>query len=131
LKLHQFALLTDENIHPRVVASLRTRGFDVLDVQEQGLVGSEDALLLQLACSQNRVILTHDADSGAMAVSGLKPLVGIVFLRPGHIDPEFTLGSLQALLNRNLDLFPPFVVVAKRTGHSVTIRVRNLGPDRR
>ena len=75
MKLHQFALLTDENIHPRVVASLRTRGFDVLDVQE--------------------------------------------------------LGSLQALLNRNLDLFPPFVVVAKRTGHSVTIRVRNLGPDRR
>ena len=35
MKLSDFPLLTDENIHHKVVAYLRTQGFEVKDVEER------------------------------------------------------------------------------------------------
>jgi predicted nuclease of predicted toxin-antitoxin system len=87
MKLREFPLLTDENLDAEVVASLRQFGFDVLDVVEAGLQGSTDVDLLRLATAQGRVVITHDADFGTLAINQNEPLVGLVFLRPGHIDP--------------------------------------------
>ncbi len=126
MKLQDYGLLADENVHPEVVGYLRSRGSDVLAVCESGLIGSEDQFLLQFALAENRVLITHDADFGALAVARLEPVVGIVYLRPGHIDPRFTIETLRALFDRNLDLTPPFILVAKRTAQTVTVRVRNL-----
>jgi hypothetical protein len=53
-------------------------------------------------------------------------VIGILFLRPGHIDPQFTIGTLTTVLAANLELTPPFIVVARRTSDQVTIRVRQL-----
>lgn len=63
-----FPLLTDENIDPDVVAGLRRLGFDVLDVVESGRAGVGDVELLRWAVSQGRVIVTHDADFGTLAI---------------------------------------------------------------
>jgi predicted nuclease of predicted toxin-antitoxin system len=128
MKLRDFPLLTDENLDPDVVASLRQFGFDVLDVVEAGLEGSTDVDLLRLAAAQGRVVVTHDADFGTLAIHQNEPLVGLVFLRPGHIDPQFTIQTIQTVLTTDPDVLPPFVLVAKRTGNKVTIRVRHLGP---
>jgi predicted nuclease of predicted toxin-antitoxin system len=126
VKLSDFGLLTDENIHAAVVAELRAMGFDVYDVRENELFARDDSALLQLAYSQGRAVVTHDSDFGALTVARLEPFVGIVYLRPGHIDPQFTIESLRLIAARDLELAPPFIVVAKRTANSVTIRVRNL-----
>jgi len=129
LRLQEFSFLADENIHPAVVAELRTWGQHVSDVRERGLQGSADASLLQIAMAENRVVITHDKDFGALAIAQAEPLVGIVFLRPGHIDPYFTIQSLRSLLTADLELHSPFVLVAKRLGDSITIRIRNLQSD--
>jgi len=126
VRLSDFSFLTDENIHPTVVAGLRAAGRDVFDVRESGWTGSDDAVLLQRAYSMNRVVVTHDRDFGALSIGRLDPIVGVVFLRPGHIKPRFTLEALQLLFAGNLELTPPFLLIAKRTGNAVTIRVRNL-----
>jgi len=126
VNLRDFSFLTDENIHPAVVADLRARGCDVLDVREAGLRGAEDVALLQLAYSTNRVVLTHDRDFGGLSIARLEPLVGIVFLRPGHINPRFTIDTLNVLFGESLSIEPPFFVVAKRNNRAVTIRVRHL-----
>lgn len=91
MRLHEYTFLTDENVHPAIVAALRTMGYDVLDVRESGWIGSDDVAILQRAHSLNRVVITHDRDFGAMSIARLEPLMGVVFLRPGHIDPQFTL----------------------------------------
>ena len=126
MRLRDFGLVTDENIHPAVVAELRAMGFDVHDVCENGLFGWDDSALLQLAHSQGRAVITHDRDFGTLTVARLEAFVGIVYLRPGHIDPQFTIESLRLIVAQDLELVPPFIVVAKRTANSVTIRVRNL-----
>ena len=78
MRLSDFGLLTDENIHPAVVAELRAMGFDVRDVCEDGLFGWDDSALLQLALSQGRAVVTHDSDFGALTVARMQPFVGIV-----------------------------------------------------
>ena len=49
MRLRDVDLLTDENVHPGVLAYLRSEGFDVLDVKEEGLGGADDVLLIRLA----------------------------------------------------------------------------------
>jgi predicted nuclease of predicted toxin-antitoxin system len=126
LRLEDFGLLTDENIHPEVVESLRQRGLDVLDVKESGLIGSSDLILLRRSVAENRVVLTHDSDFGQLAVASIEPLVGIVYLRPGHIDPVFTLDTLTVLFDQVPELTSPFILVAERTAQRVKIRLRRL-----
>jgi len=126
VKLQDFSFLADENIHPDVVAFLRARGCDVLDVFAAGLQGSEDSVLLQSACSMNRVVVTHDRDFGCLSIARLEPLIGIVFLRPGHINPQFTIETLRVLFDQKMVLNPPFLLVAKHAGQNVTMRLRNL-----
>jgi predicted nuclease of predicted toxin-antitoxin system len=78
VKLREFGLLTDENIDPAVVSHLRTIGFDVLDVCESGLQGSSDVDLLRRAVGERRVVVTHDADFGTLAILQGEPIVGLV-----------------------------------------------------
>jgi predicted nuclease of predicted toxin-antitoxin system len=126
VKLREFGLLTDENVDPDVVAHLRQIGFDVCDVCETGLQGSTDLDLLRRAVAGRRVVVTHDADFGTLAMLQGEPTVGIVYLRPGHIDPQFTIEMLQAVMRADPDVESPFVLVARRTDATVTIRVRRL-----
>ncbi len=128
MKLRDFGLLTDENIDVDVVAHFRSLGFDVIDVCESGLRGSSDVDLLRLAVTQNRLLVSHDADFGTLAVLAGEPVIGLIYLRPGHIDSQFTIETIQAVINADPDVHVPFVLVAKRRGTQVAIRIRSLSP---
>lgn len=129
MKLRQFPLLTDENIDAEVVRFLRERGFDVSDVCESGLRGAGDIDLIRKAVAENRVIVTHDSDFGTLVVHAGEPIVGLLFLRPGHIDPAFTIETIKAILEHDFDVTPPFLLVARRSGLNVTVRYRPLGSE--
>jgi predicted nuclease of predicted toxin-antitoxin system len=126
LKIGDFKVLTDENIHGDVVSFLRSSGMDVLDVQGEGLQGSTDEELLIRAMADQRVVFTHDSDFGTLTILGGQQMVGIIYLRPGHIDPKFTIESIEAVLNSNLDFEPPFILVAHRKGSKVALRLRTF-----
>ena len=126
MKLINYAFFTDENINPIIVEYLRQRGCDIFDVNEQGLSGNTDAFLLNLATNQNRVVLTHDSDFGTLVIADGKPFIGIVYLKPGHILPQFTLQSLDAIF-KEIDLIEnPFIIVAKHNGMTTRVRVRQF-----
>ena len=125
MSLRSFPLLTDENIHSAVLAFLEGEGFDVLDVKRAGLVGSTDQALMTRANAEGRVILTHDSDFGTLAFTMGTLQTGILYLRPGHIDPGFTIGTLRTLLTQDLALAQPFLIVAQRSGEDVRFRLRH------
>lgn len=122
----RLAFLADENIHPAVIAFLRSEGSDVLSVRECGLSGRDDESILAHAVSEQRTVPTHDADFGKLAIAERKPFHGIVFLRPGHIRPEYTIASLQTLLGSDAWLLPPFLLVAVRKANQLRVRMRSL-----
>jgi predicted nuclease of predicted toxin-antitoxin system len=117
-------LLADQNIHADVVRHLSALGFDVLHVSAAGLSGASDDDVLKHAYRENRVVLTHDRDFGRLAILSRQPVVGIVYLRPGHIDAAFTIETIDALIANFPNVTTPFVIVAERRGDTVRIRSR-------
>lgn len=125
MKVFDFPLLADENVHPDVIVFLRAAGSDVQSIFEQGKLGLPDTQVLQKATETGRVVLTHDSDFGGLALMGTQ-FIGIIYVRPGHIRANFTIKTLEAIRDNAPDVEPPFILVAERTGDTVKIRVRQM-----
>ena len=121
-----FSILAGETIHPKVIGLLRKQGRDILSAAEEGLVGQDDSTLLRRAYSESRIIFTHDGDFGTFAILRGEPLVGIVYLRPGHIRAGFTIQILKTLSSQPIDVQPPFIIVAAYNQAKLHTRVRQL-----
>ena len=54
--------LADEDLDSDIIDGLRSRepAIDILDVKKVGLRGKADAVLLDLAAQQDRIVITHD-----------------------------------------------------------------------
>ncbi len=57
----------DEHVVFAIVQALRTRGMDVVTVQDREREGTDDSLLLAEALQDQRIILTNDQDFLALA----------------------------------------------------------------
>ena len=104
---------------------LRAQGKDVRTAVDEGLRSSDDIVVLRHAYATGRVVLTHDADFGKLAIQADEPYTGILFLRPGHISPSFVLGALAALEASSITVTPPFIVVVERKEDLIRVRVRS------
>lgn len=122
----QFSILADENIHDEVVHYLQEQGLAVESIKERKLRGSTDEQIITLAEKEEKIILTHHADFGRIMHLSQVVNTGIVFLRPGHIDFNFTIQTLKAILATKLDVQIPFILVAERSGEDIKIRLRQL-----
>ncbi len=125
MKLEEFSLLTDENISTDFLSHLRSRQFDVKDVKESKLIGSTDEVLMQIALTESRIIITQDRDFGKLVYASGKAFMGIIYLRPGHFEPLFHAETLEAILKSGLDFVVPFILVAINKNGNVKIRLRN------
>lgn len=95
-------------------------------VFDLNLQGKTDAEILQKAVEENRIVLTHDSDFGTLIFKDNSEVIGIIYLRPGHIDVSFTISTLDTIFASDLEPTIPFVLIAQQTGNTVRIRLRNL-----
>ena len=107
--------LADENVSPRVVEFLRQQQLDVLDVKELGWQGKEDHYLLSQAYLANRVVLTHDADFGTLAIHQGQPYYGIIYLRLKNLKVPNVIRVLGQLLALETKWLPGMLVVVEET----------------
>lgn len=124
--LREGRFLTDENIDMAVVQYLRREGHDVFDIKESGRFGMPDQEILSLALESRRFVITQDSDFGSLVYRDEQPFYGIIYLRPGHFNPEVHIESLKYLFEAELDCAPPCLIVAERTAHSLRIRIRQF-----
>ena len=73
-------ILADENIDSSLVDWLRTEGHDVLSIRETAR-GVSDAVVLNLATQEDRVVLTADKDFGGLVYRQGCPTAGVILLR--------------------------------------------------
>ena len=121
-----FKILCDENIHPDVLDYLIGLGLDIQSIKGLGLNGLDDEQVLAHAFRNDQVVLTHDSDFGTLVIAEQKSFYGIVYLKPGHILPKFTIESLNALLDASIEVEAPFIVVIKHQVDGIRIRVRQM-----
>jgi hypothetical protein len=86
----------DESVPNAIAAGLKSRGIDVTTTAECGLNTASDQDQLAFALSQNRVLVTRDADFLAFDRRGL-PHAGIVFWSPARRDLGRAVLSLALL----------------------------------
>ena len=117
-------LLVDQNLARRVADALRATGHDAVHVAERGLAAADDDEILELAASENRIIVSEDTDFGALLARAQARLPSFVLLRAAEpLTPE----GQVALLVANL----PVVENELRDGAIVVlargrVRVRRL-----
>jgi predicted nuclease of predicted toxin-antitoxin system len=73
--------LADENLSRQTVELLSDLGFDVKDVGEACLRGSEDDEVVRFAERENRMIITLDLGYGSIYYFSKKGRVGMIVLR--------------------------------------------------
>ena len=122
----ELKILCDENIHPDVVDYLIGSGLDLQSIKGLNLSGLDDEQVLAYAFQNDQVVITHDSDLGTLVIAEQKPFYGIVYLKPGHILPKFTIESLDTLLKANVKVDPPFIIVLKHQFDAIRIRVRQM-----
>ena len=73
--------LVDENLSPRLADHLRTAGHDVMHVRELGLTSAADAVILEVATTQNRIIVSADTDFGTLLARSRASAPSFLLLR--------------------------------------------------
>lgn len=91
-------ILADENIPRAAVVRLRADGHDVLWVRES-CPGISDAAVVEVAATEQRVIVTFDKDFGDLAISGGGPRpAGVVLYRVSMQPPSALAATISATL---------------------------------
>ncbi len=126
MTLQNLKFLTDENIDTEVFQFLKSEGLDVLDIKNEGLFGMKDKEILDLAFSQNRIIISQDSDFGTLVFRDNIKIAGIIYLRPGHTSAEIHIATMRNLLRADLSISLPFILVAENKDDIIKVRLRNI-----
>lgn len=92
--------LVDANLSPRVASLLASAGHDAVTVRDVGLASASDDDVLEHASSEERILVSHDTDFGALlAFRGLTAPSFILFRSSDPITPD----EQAALIVANLE----------------------------
>ena len=80
--------LTDENIATSVIKSLRNKEYNVKDVKEENLYGSDDEKILSIANDEDRIVITHDKNFANLLNNPYKEHKGVIILRFSDQSPQ-------------------------------------------
>ena len=91
--------LTDENVSPKIIKVMRTKGYDVRDIKEEKLFGISDHQVLVLANKENRTIITYDKDFANLRNHPLQSHKGVILLRYSELKPSDLINKFLPLLD--------------------------------
>lgn len=94
-------LYMDEHVPSAITAGLKSRGVDVITVQEDGRGGFDDPELLDRANQLGRVMFSQDADLLRLAAekqSAGQPFIGVIYSHQGSMTIGECLDELELLV---------------------------------
>lgn len=106
-------LLADMNISPLTVERLRGHGFDILRVSEVLPSGTPDRIVLELARSEGRALVSQDLDFSAILALEARTSPSLIAIRMARCDPE-------GIADRLLQVFP---IIAEKLAMGCAVTV--------
>lgn len=102
-------LIDEDSQRKRLLAALRSAGFDVRTVNEDNLAGSPDAVVLAEAHQQDRAVLTRNAGDFANLHDSAAEHSGIIVIYQDHdrsknMRPADIANALKNLEQSGLDI---------------------------
>ena len=122
-------LLANENIPLESVRSLRVGGHDVVSISERP-PGISDESVIQIARTENRIIITFDRDYGELLFRrGLPVPAGILYLRFVPRGPSEVATYVSRLIEDGIDLEGRFTTADRgRVRQTMLDRLSQGGP---
>ena len=103
--------LADEGVDKPIVIALREAGFDI-DYILESHPGTDDETILQIANSQERILLTQDKDFGELVFRLKQSHTGIILIRLEGYTPDSKAQTVKDLLSAHQnELAKAFTVV--------------------
>ncbi len=115
--------LADMGISPKTVEWLRDSHHDAAHIGDERLHKAADSDIIAKAVAENRIILTHDLDFGAIMAGSRAALPSLVIFRLANMQPDRVSRYLEVLIERygaSLEEGVIVVITEKK------IRVRHL-----
>ncbi len=106
-------LLADENISGKVVKGLKDKGVDIVSIKELAS-GLSDEAVLEAANSQNRVLLTFDADFGELIYRRKLKAKGIILLKFVPKSTQHILETISNVVATQAKLEGNFLIVTEK-----------------
>ncbi len=104
-------LLADEGVDKPIVTALINADFDVSYILETHQ-GAEDEMVLQIANSQNRILLTQDKDFGELVFRLKRAHPGIILIRlDGNFPSQKAQIIIEILSTHEAELANAFTVI--------------------
>ena len=103
--------LADEGVDKSIVTMLRGAGFDISYILEL-IPGAADEIVLELAFSQQRILITQDKDFGELVFRLHQPHHGIVLIRLEGYAPHFKASIVTHFLQKHeAEMLDGFTVI--------------------
>lgn len=115
--------LADVGISPQTAVFLRELGHDAVHVREQNLQRASDAEIILKARQENRIVLTHDLDFGALMAASGKRLPSVILFRLSNMRPDNVNVRVEQILHDHADILNEGALLSVSDGQ---IRVRRL-----
>ena len=106
-------LLADECVYTATTDYLRSLGCDVVTVQELGLSGASDDVVIDKALALGRVLLTRDMDFSNILLYPPAQYLGIVVLKMSPTTVDDVHQVLEQALDQAQDIRGALLVVDK------------------
>ncbi len=119
-------LLADECVYQPTTDFLCSLGYDVVTVQDLGLSGADDAVVINEAVALGRALLTRDMDFSNILLYPPAQYLGIVVLKMTPATMHIVHRVLKQALVQTEDLVGALLVVDRNK-----FRVRRLEPSPR
>jgi len=119
--------LADECCDSGIVANLRAAGHDVVYVPERQ-AGISDDEILQIALTEDRILLTEDKDFGELVYRLKKPAYGMILIRIDVRERHRKWPRMEALIEKHQDKLPGHFVVVDQDKYRFRPLIFQLPP---
>lgn len=120
--------LLDMGLTQSTARFLRQQGHDAVHLRDQGLQRIDDTVIIEKACAEGRIVLTHDLDFGRMIALSGRDIPSVITFRLSDMRAPTVNRHLAEVLLRFTDHLNAGALV-NVTDHD--IRVRCLPVTRR
>ncbi|MBM4024285.1 MAG: hypothetical protein FJ280_02615 [Planctomycetes bacterium] len=110
--------LADMGVGQRVVEWLRTEGYDVVHLREEGLQRLPNGEIFKKAIAEGRIVLTFDLDFGEIVASSGSRRASVILFRLHNTRTPYVIARLRKVLqNSNQALEQGAIVVVEESRH--------------
>jgi predicted nuclease of predicted toxin-antitoxin system len=114
--------LLDENLSPKVGVTLQSEGLDVVHVRDRGLLGATDAVVLERAFQEDRIVVTSNVDDFVRLARTREIHSGIILVEESGLTRDEQLTLVRRALN--------ILQEDSHTGRGLINRVLRIWVDR-